>query len=122
MEAGAHNHRSLSHRWSEEFELDVLGATESEHPVSDFDGWKQAFDSAPIGREKSVVRRYQVLRAIDDTNDLLIDLEFHTASQAEALPVAMRVVWRRVEITIVTNPQARIVEVLEPRCTEFAGF
>lgn len=23
-----------------------------EHPVADFDGWKKAFDSDPVGREK----------------------------------------------------------------------
>ena len=33
-----------------------------EHLVLNFDGWKKAFDSDPVGREKSGVRRYQVLR------------------------------------------------------------
>ena len=45
-----------------------------EHPVSDFDGWKKAFDSDPIGREKSGVRRYRVLRPIDDAKYVMIDL------------------------------------------------
>jgi hypothetical protein len=40
----------------------------------------------------------------------MIDLEFDTASQAEVLLAAMRVVWGRVEGTIMMNPQARIVE------------
>lgn len=86
-----------------------------EHPVPDFEGWKQAFDSDPVGREKSGVRRYQVLRPIDNANYILIDLEFDTASQAEALLAAMRVVWGRVEGTIILNPQARIVEVVETK-------
>ena len=38
---------------------------------------------------------------------------FDTASQAEALLAAMRVVWGRVEGTIMMNPQARIVEAVE---------
>ena len=80
-----------------------------EHPVPDFDGWKKAFESDPVGRKKSGVRRYQVLRPIDDANFVMIDLEFDTASQAEALLAAMRVVWSRVEATIVMNPQALIV-------------
>jgi hypothetical protein len=84
-----------------------------EHPVPDFDGWKKAFDSDPVGREKSGVRRYQVLRPIDDANYVMIDLEFDTASQAEALLAAMRVVWGRVEGKIMMNPQARIVEAVE---------
>ena len=84
-----------------------------EHPVPDFDGWKKAFDSDPVGREKSGVRRYQVLRPIDDPNYVMMDLEFDTPSQAEALLAAMRVVWGRVEGTIMMNPQARIVEAVE---------
>ena len=86
-----------------------------EHPVPDFDGWKKAFESDPVGRKKSGVRRYQVLRPIDDANFVMIDLEFDTASQAEALLAAMRVVWSRVEGTIVMNPQARIVETVEAK-------
>ena len=65
-----------------------------EHPVPDFDGWKKAFDSDPVGREKSGVHRYRVLRPIDDPNYVMIDLEFDTVSQAEALLAAMRVVLR----------------------------
>lgn len=86
-----------------------------EHPVPDFAGWKQAFDSDPVGREQSGVRRYRVLRAIDNPNFVLIDLEFDTASQAESLLAAMRTVWSRVEGTIMMNPQTRIVEVVETK-------
>lgn len=86
-----------------------------EHPVADFDGWKKAFDSDPVGREKSGVRRYRVLRPIDDAKYVMIDLEFDTAGQAEALLAAMRVVWGRVQGTIMMNPQARIVETVETK-------
>jgi hypothetical protein len=84
-----------------------------EHPVPDFDGWKKAFDSDPVGREKSGVRRYRILRPIDDPNYTMIDLEFDTLSQAEALLAALRVLWNRVEGQVMTNPQARIVEMVE---------
>jgi hypothetical protein len=86
-----------------------------EHPVPDFDGWKKAFESDPVDREKSGVRRYRVLRPIDDANYVMIDLEFDTASQAKALLAAMRVVWGRVEGKIMMNPQARIVEAVETK-------
>jgi hypothetical protein len=86
-----------------------------EHPVPSFDGWKQAFDSDPVGRQKSGVRRYQILRPIDDPNFVMIDLEFDTVQHAEALLAAMRVVWGRVEGAIMTNPKARIVEVAETK-------
>ena len=86
-----------------------------EHPVPNFEGWKQAFDSDPVGRAKSGVRRYQISRPVDDPKYVMIDLEFDTAKQAEALLAAMRVVWGRVQGTLMTNPQARIVEVVETK-------
>lgn len=86
-----------------------------EHPVPSFDGWKKAFESDPVGREKSGVRRYRILRPVDNPNYVMIDLEFDTAARAEALLAAMRVVWGRVEGTVMTNPQARIVEAVETK-------
>lgn len=86
-----------------------------EHPVPNFERWKEAFDNDPVGRKKLGVRRYQILRAVDDPNYVMIDLEFDTVSQAEALLAAMRVVWGRVEGTIMMNPQSRIVEAVETK-------
>lgn len=84
-----------------------------EHPVPDFEGWKKAFDSDPLGRVKAGVRRYQVLRPLEDENYVMVDLEFDTASEAEALLAALRTLWQRVEGTVMFNPQARIVEAVE---------
>ena len=86
-----------------------------EHPVNDFDGWKKAFDSDPVGRETLGVRYYRILRPIDDDNYVMIDLEFDTVNQAEDLLAAMRVVWGRVEGKIMMNPQVRIVESIETK-------
>jgi hypothetical protein len=86
-----------------------------EHPISDFAGWKKAFDSDPVGRERSGVLRYRVLRPIDDPMYIMIDLEFDTKEKAEALLSAMRVVWGRVQGKIIFNPQSRIVETLEAK-------
>jgi hypothetical protein len=86
-----------------------------EHSVPSFEAWKKAFDSDPVDRARSGVRRYQVLRPVDNPNYVLIDLEFDTTSQAEALLNAMRTVWQRVEGTIMTNPQAKITEVVETK-------
>lgn len=86
-----------------------------EHPVPDFNGWKVAFDSDPVGRAKSGVRRYQILRSMDDPNYVMIDLEFDTKAEAEALLAAMRQVWGRVEGQVMMNPQARVAEVVETK-------
>jgi hypothetical protein len=45
----------------------------------------------------------------------MIDLEFDTKGEAEALLAAMRRVWERVEGTVMWNPLAWIVEVVESR-------
>jgi len=84
-----------------------------EHPVPSFEGWKQAFDSDPVGRKQSGVRRYRVLRPLDDPHYAIIELEFDSLAEAEALLAALRNLWSRVEGSVMTNPQARIVETVE---------
>jgi hypothetical protein len=86
-----------------------------EHPVPDFDKWKAAFDSDPVNREQSGVRRYQVLRPIDNPNFSIIELEFSSLSEAEGFLAAMRKVWGRVEGTIIESPRVRVVEVIESK-------
>lgn len=86
-----------------------------EHPVPNFDGWKKAFDSDPVGRQQSGVRRYRVLRPVDDPNYAMIDLEFDSLPEAEAMLAALRSLWSRVEGSVMTNPQTRIEEIVESR-------
>jgi hypothetical protein len=86
-----------------------------EHPVMDYDAWKQAFDRDPVGREKAGVRRYEIFRATDDPGFVMIDLEFDTSTEAEALLASMRRVWQGVSGTIITDPHARIVDTVEAK-------
>ena len=86
-----------------------------EHPVPNFDAWKKAFDSDPVGRERSGVCRYKVLRPIDNQNYSMVDLEFDSSSEVEAFLAAMREVWSRVEGKIIESPRVRIVEVVESK-------
>ena len=69
----------------------------------------------PAGRERSGVRWYQILRGIDDPNFVMIDLELDTREEAEALLIAMRRIWSRVEGQVMWDPRAHIVEVVEKR-------
>jgi hypothetical protein len=59
-----------------------------EHPVSDYDAWKAAFESHPIGREHSGVRRYRIMRTKDDPSHVMLDLEFDGLGEAEAVKAA----------------------------------
>ena len=52
-----------------------------DHRVASFDGWKQAFDSDPVGRGAGGVRSYRVARLAGDPNHfVVVDLEFETVS------------------------------------------
>lgn len=79
-----------------------------EHAVPDFEAWKKAFDADPLQRRNSGVRRYRVLRPIDDPGFVMVQLEFDTAEQARALLARLQQMWSKV--AVMRNPQARILE------------
>ena len=85
-----------------------------EHPVRDFDSWKQAFDGDPVGREQGGVRRFRIFRPVDDSNYVVIELEFDGRAAAEAFLGRLRELWcRGVAHGLISDLQARIVEVVE---------
>ena len=86
-----------------------------EHPVPNFEGWKKAFETDPIGRQQGGVLRYKILRKVDDPNYVIIDLEFDKLKEAENFLNSLRNLWDRVEGTLMNSPQARILEVIESR-------
>jgi hypothetical protein len=84
-----------------------------EHPIRDFDAWKVAFDRDPAGRMASGVRRYDILRPVDDPNFVIVDVDFDTREAAETFVTTIRGIWQRVEGTVMTSPRVRIVECVE---------
>jgi quinol monooxygenase YgiN len=88
-----------------------------EHPVRDFATWKAAFDSDPVRREASGVRRYQIFRPIDDPNYIAVDLEFDDRAAAEAFKVALETLWRSPQAApaLGGTPRVRIVDIVEGR-------
>jgi hypothetical protein len=84
-----------------------------EHPVPDFVAWKKAFDSDPLGRQRSGVQRYRLLRPLDDPGVVMVDLEFDALAQAEDTHARLRQLWGRVDGTIINQPRSRLVEVSE---------
>ncbi len=86
-----------------------------EHPVPDFEAWKKAFDSDPVGRRRSGVRAYRVMRPADDPAYAMIDLEFAGKAEAETMERSLRDLWSRVEGRVMSNATARIVEVVESK-------
>jgi hypothetical protein len=90
-----------------------------EHSIrreENFDSWKKAFDSDPLGRKKSGVRRYRILRPTDDTNYVMIDMEFDSLKEAENFRSALRNLWGSTEAEkVMQNPKLRIVEQIETK-------
>jgi hypothetical protein len=86
-----------------------------EHPVPHFEGWKSVFDSDPMGRERSGVRRHQVARSIHDPNYVMIDLDFDSVDEAQAFLASLRQLWAGAGGQVSANQQARIVEIVETR-------
>jgi hypothetical protein len=53
-----------------------------EHPITDFEVWRQAFDRFAPFRLQSGVRAQRVLRPIDDDHYVVVDLDFDTVADA----------------------------------------
>ena len=84
-----------------------------EHAVPTFEQWKQAFDNDPADRQGSGVRGYQILRATDDPNYVMIDLEFDSQEEAEAFLRTMEQIWGGPGKAVMRNPRARVAELVE---------
>src|SRR4026207_2158458 len=84
-----------------------------EHAVPSFERWKVAFESDPAGRAASGVLRYTILRAHDDPNYVMIDLEFDTTGEAKVFLGKMEKIWGGPGKAVMQNPRARIADMVE---------
>ncbi len=84
-----------------------------EHKVPNYEGWKKAFESDPIDRKKSGVLRYSIFRPVDDSNYVIIDLEFDSIKEAEETLATLRKLWTNVEGKIMMDPKTRILDRIE---------
>jgi hypothetical protein len=86
-----------------------------EHEVPSYDAWKETFDSDPIHRKESGVRRYRIYRPAKDSRYVIVDLEFDSMREAEAALAALHVLWGNVHDRIMVEPRARIVQLAESK-------
>jgi len=86
-----------------------------EHAIRDFDTWKDMFDSDPANRKASGVRRYAIHRPVGDPGFVMIDLEFDTTTDADAMLAKLQDVWLSPDVVAALGekPKARIVETVE---------
>jgi len=83
------------------------------HAVRDYAEWKRVFDSDPLGRESSGVRRYTLERPVDDASTVIGELEFDSLDEAETFAGRLQEVWTGLGSQVVADPGLRITEVLE---------
>ncbi len=86
-----------------------------EHPVQSFEEWKKVFESDPIDRKKSGVCRYRILRPINQSTHVIVDLEFENLELAENAVAALRKVWGQVEGKVIMGPKARLLQIEEAK-------
>lgn len=83
-----------------------------EHPISDFETWKAAFDRDPLERRASGVRSYRVLRPIDDPRYIKVDLEFDSSDEAKGFLGKLEEMWNSgaAAPALRGSPKVRFVE------------
>lgn len=86
-----------------------------EHEVVSFEGWKKAFDSDPIGRKKSGVKRYHIYQPVDDPKYVIIDLEFDDLTEAQMTQKALQNMMTKVVGTLVIGPSIKILSEVESK-------
>ena len=85
-----------------------------EHPITDFDTWRAAFDRFADMRSRSGVREHTIWQPVDDPAYVLIDLDFDTVDHARSFETFLRTrVWAvpANSPALVGTPITRILQV-----------
>ena len=86
-----------------------------EHPISDFQVWKTAFDGFAEARANAGVLGFMIRQPVDDPQYLMLDLEFDTADRAEAFARFLKQhVWSSVAASpgLAGTPRTRILQLV----------
>jgi hypothetical protein len=83
------------------------------HTVTDYGEWKKVFDSDPLGREASGVRRLDIERPVDDEKRVIGHLEFDTLGEAETFATRLEGVWKGAGSSVVSDAGYTLTEILE---------
>ncbi|MCB0715131.1 MAG: hypothetical protein KDC06_03860 [Chitinophagaceae bacterium] len=84
-----------------------------EHKISNYDGWKKAFDSDPIGRKKSGVIRYRIYQPDDKPDIVIIELDFDNIEQAQATQAALQQIFPNIEGKLIFDIKLSILNIME---------
>lgn len=84
-----------------------------EHGVKDFEMWKGAYGTDPLGRASSGVLAERIYRPVDDEHYVVLDLDFASRGEASEFLDRLRSnVWSTpvVSPALASGPKTRIVE------------
>ncbi|MCB0656068.1 MAG: hypothetical protein KDC57_08030 [Saprospiraceae bacterium] len=84
-----------------------------EHKIANYSGWKKAFDNDPINRKQAGVKRYRIIRPVEDDAFVIIDLEFDHLEQAQAAKAALENIFPKIEGSIIFGVQLKVLHVIE---------
>jgi len=84
-----------------------------EHRISNFDGWKKAFDSDPINRKRSGVCRYRIYCPADNAHLVIIELDFDNFEQAQATQTALQKIFLNIEGKLIFDVQMKFLNIIE---------
>ena len=80
-----------------------------EHKVATYDGWKKVFDSDPMNRKQSGVKRYRIYQPTDNTNFVIIELDFDNLEQTQAAKTALQNIFPKIEDNLIFGAQLKIM-------------
>ena len=83
------------------------------HAVPDYAEWKKVFDSDPLGREASGIRRFTIERPVGDEHRVIGHLEFDSLGEAETFAGRLQEVWKGVGGGIISEEGYTLTEILE---------
>jgi len=83
-----------------------------EHPITDYDTWKSAFDRFAEARGRAGVTSHRIRQPENDPQFIVVDLEFEEAEQAHAFVAFLREnVWSSTDTApaLAGDPVARVL-------------
>jgi len=83
------------------------------HTVTDYGEWKKVFDSDPLGREASGIRRFTIERPTDDEHRVIGHLEFDSLGEAETFAGRLQEVWSGIGGGMISDAGYTLTEILE---------
>lgn len=86
-----------------------------QHAVTNFEAWKQLFDSDSMDRSGSGVLRYHIQQSVSDPNFVMVDFEFDRLSDAQQMLERLETSWANEGGALTRNPQGWVLETIESR-------